>query len=115
MSTVSKTDHDLVIELTTLEKVAALHGDIRIPLSAIAGVEVVPDALAAVRGLRAPGLALPGRTKIGTWRTRTGAEFVVALRGQPGVRFTLTGHKLTSVLLGDEDAERVADRVRSVR
>jgi hypothetical protein len=29
-----------------------------------------PDALAAVSGLRAPGLAVPGRTKIGVWRGR---------------------------------------------
>ena len=115
MSTVSMTNHDLVIELTTVEKVAALHGDIRIPLSAIAGVEVVPDALAAVRGLRAPGLALPGRARIGTWRTKMGAELVVARRGQPGVRFTLTGQQLASVLLGDEDAQALAERIRCVR
>ncbi len=115
MSAVSLTSQELVIELTTAEKVAALHGDIRIPLSAITGVEVVPDALTAVHGLRAPGLALPGRVKIGTWRTRAGAEFVVARRGQPGVRFTLTGHKLASVLLGDGDAQALADRVQAVR
>ena len=70
MSAVSMTSRELVIELTTAERVAALHRDIRFPLSAIAGVEVVPDALAAVRGWRAPGLALPGRAKIGTWRRR---------------------------------------------
>ncbi|MGY1623925.1 hypothetical protein ACI789_17140 [Geodermatophilus sp. SYSU D00965] len=115
MSTVSLTAQELVIELTTAEKVAALHGDLRIPLSAITGVEVVPDALGAVRGLRAPGLALPGRAKIGTWRAREGAEFVVARRDQPGVRFTLTGHELASVLLGDEDAESLAERIRAVR
>lgn len=106
---------EVVIELTTAGKVAAPHGDIRIPLSAITGVEVVPDALAAVRGLRAPGLALPGRAKIGTWRTTEGAEFVVARRGQPGIRFTLSGHELASVLLGEEDAGALAERIRAVR
>ncbi len=115
MSAVSMTSQELVIELTTAEKVAALHRDIRFPLSAIAGVEGVPDALAAVRGWRAPGLALPGRAKIGTWRTKEGPEFVVARSGQPGVRFTLIGHKLSSILLGDDDAETLADRIRAVR
>ena len=115
MSAVSLTSQELVIELTTAEKVAALHGGIRIPLSAITDVEVVPDALGAVRGVRAPGLALPGRVKIGTWRSREGAEFVVARRGQVGVRLTLTGHELASILLGDEDAEEVAERLRCIR
>ncbi|MEV4140279.1 hypothetical protein AB0J72_49980 [Dactylosporangium sp. NPDC049742] len=86
-----------------------------IPLTAITAVEVVPDALAAGRGLRAPGLAVPGLRKIGTWRTRDGAEFVVAGRGQAGVRLTLTGHRLASVLLGDDDAESLAERIRAAR
>lgn len=89
--------------------------DVTIPLTAITAVDVVPDALTAARGLRAPGLSLPGRRKIGTWRTRRGAEFVVAGRGQAGVRLTLTGHKLASVLLGDDNAQDLAERIRAAR
>lgn len=106
---------ELTVELTAAEKVAGLHGDVTIPLTAITAVDVVPDALAAARGLRAPGLSLPGRAKIGTWRTKDGAEFVVAGRGQAGVRLTLTGHKLASVLIGDDDAEALAARIRAAR
>ncbi|GGN92457.1 hypothetical protein GCM10010112_79660 [Actinoplanes lobatus] len=109
------TSSALTIELTAAEKVAGLHGDVTIPLTAITAVEVVPDALAAAHGLRAPGLSLPGVRKIGTWRTRQGAEFVVAGRGQAGVRLTLTGQKLASVLLGDDDAEALAERIRAAR
>ncbi|MBB4751113.1 hypothetical protein [Actinoplanes lobatus] len=115
MSVVSMTSSALTIELTAAEKVAGLHGDVTIPLTAITAVEVVPDALAAAHGLRAPGLSLPGVRKIGTWRTRQGAEFVVAGRGQAGVRLTLTGQKLASVLLGDDDAEALAERIRAAR
>ena len=61
---------ELHLTLTRSEKLAGLHGDVREPLAAVREVEVREDALAAVRGLRAPGLALPGRTKIGTWRRR---------------------------------------------
>jgi hypothetical protein len=106
---------ELTVELTAAEKVAGLHGDVTIPLTAITAVDVVPDALAAARGLRAPGLSLPRRAKIGTWRTKDGAEFVVAGRGQAGVRLTLTGHKLASVLIGDDDAEALAARIRAAR
>jgi hypothetical protein len=115
MSAVHLTDQELRVELTRTEKLAGLHGDLRIPLAAITGVEVVPDALTATRGLRAPGLALPGRRKIGTWRTRTGAEFVNTRRGQAGVRLALSGHRLASVLLGDDDAAGLAARIRAAR
>jgi uncharacterized protein len=115
MSAVSLASQELLVQLTPAEKVAGLHGDIRIPLTAITDVAVVPDALAAVHGLRAPGLALPGRTKIGIWRTKDGAEFVIAARGQAGVRLTLTGQRLASVLVGDEDAQALAERIRAAR
>lgn len=115
MSTVSLIPGELLVKLSRTEKVAGLRRDVRIPLRAVADVEVVPDALAAARGVRAPGLALPGVRKVGTWRTGAGAEFVVARRGEAGVRLTLTGHNLASVLLGDDDAEGLAMRIRAAR
>jgi hypothetical protein len=115
MSSVSMNPAELTVELSLAEKVAGLHGDVTIPLSAITAVEVVPDALAAAHGLRAPGLSLPGVRKIGTWRTKHGAEFVVAGRGQAGIRLTLTGHKLASVLIGVDDADALAEHIRAAR
>ena len=115
MSDVALSGEEVVVELSPAEKVTGLHGDLRIPLGAIAGIEVVPDALAAAHGLRAPGLSLPGVRKLGTWRTKDGAEFVVARSGQAGVRLTLTGQKLASVLLGHDHAQALADRIRAAR
>ncbi|MGN6333270.1 MAG: hypothetical protein ACTHOD_16770 [Motilibacteraceae bacterium] len=115
MSVVSLTCTELTVELTPAEKVVGLHGDVTVPLSAVTAVEVVPDALAAAHGLRAPGTALPGVRKVGTWRSRDGAEFVVAARHQAGVRLTLTGQKLSSLLVGDDDAEALAARIRAAR
>jgi len=104
-----------VVQLSPAEKVAGLHGDLLFPLSAITSVEVVPDALSAVQGLRAPGLSLPGVRKIGTWRTREGGEFVVAARGEAGVRIRLRDQQLASVLLGTSDAEELATRLQAAR
>jgi hypothetical protein len=42
----------LAVTLTVDEKIAAAHGDVRVPLSTIRSVRVEPDALAAVSGLR---------------------------------------------------------------
>jgi hypothetical protein len=60
-------------------------------------------------------MSLPGVRKIGTWRTAQGAEFVVASRGQAGVRLTLSGQRFASLLIGDDDAEGLAARVRAAR
>jgi hypothetical protein len=73
----------------------------------VSGVEVVPDALAAVRGLRAPGLGLPSR-RIGTWRRRGEKTFVSVRRGQAGLRLALAGQRFDTVLVGLPDPAAVA-------
>jgi hypothetical protein len=105
----------LVLQLTTAEKVAGLHGDITVPLSSVTSVEVVEDAVAATRGLRAPGLALPGSKKIGTWRGRDGKAFVVARRGVPAVRVELAGQDYRRLLVSTPDAVDVAARIGAGR
>jgi hypothetical protein len=115
MSTLTIQNGTITITLTAGEKVAGLHGDLEFPLSAVTAVEVVPDALAAAHGLRAPGLSLPGVRKVGTWRTREGSEFVVASAGQPAVRLHLRGQKLSSVLVGDPDADEIARAIEAAR
>ena len=111
MSTVSLIPGELTVELTTAEKVAGLHGDVRIPLTAITAVEVVPDALAAARGLRAPGLSLPGVRKIGTWRGRGARRFVDVRGGQPALRLHLEGQHYDELLIGHDDAAALAARL----
>ena len=82
---------EVVVALTRLEKLAALHGDVRVPLPVVRAVDVVDDGPAAVRGLRAPGTAWPGGPKIGTWRRRGERTFAVARHGRPAVRLGLDG------------------------
>ncbi len=115
MSNLLIQNETVTIHLTPGEKVAGLHGDLEFPISAVTAVEVVPDALAAVHGLRAPGMSLPGVRKVGTWRTGDGPEFVVASRGQSGVRLHLQGEKLRSVLVGDDDAAGLARTIEAAR
>ncbi len=98
-------DATLVVSFTRPEKVFGLLRDQHIPLTAVHGVEVVPDGLTAAKGLRAPGLGLPGRRKLGTWRSRTGTT-LVAVRGHgPAVRVTLAGHRYAALLVTTEDPE----------
>lgn len=108
MAVVQVTGDRVRIQLTRGEKIAALHGDLDLPRAAVRSAEVVADGPAAVTGLRAPGLALPGRVKIGTWRGRGGPRFAVVRRGQPTLRLGLEGTRYTSVLVSTPDAAELA-------
>jgi uncharacterized protein len=111
MAQLTVTSKDLVVTLSAGEKVAGLSGDLRIPLDSIESVRVVADSLEAVHGLRAPGLALPSRTRIGTWRRRGGRSFVVAHRGQQGLHVTLRDHRLTDVVIAAVAAEPLQQEI----
>jgi len=113
MASIALTGDELVIRLTTPEKLAALHGDVRVRAAAVQAVAVERQPLAAVRGLRAPGLSIPGRTKIGTWRRYRHRGFVVARRDVPAVRVRLTGADYDDILVSTPDAAAVAGEIRS--
>jgi hypothetical protein len=83
--------NDLVLELSGWEKVGSLHGDIRIPKSAVKNVKLVSDALAERTGFRAPGASFPGFVSLGTYRRRGEKDFVATYRHAPGVVLELEG------------------------
>jgi hypothetical protein len=58
---------DLVVRLRPLQKLAAFHGDVRVPLTAVRGVSAVEKPWLALRGRRMAGTALRGVTAMGTW------------------------------------------------
>jgi hypothetical protein len=113
MASMTVTADELVLNLTPQEKFFGLHGDIRVPLSAVREVTVEDDALKATRGIRAPGLAWPGLVKIGTWRGRGFRQFVVARKGIPGVRIALEGAGPDELLVSMPEAARVAEDIRA--
>jgi hypothetical protein len=91
MATLTTTPSALTVTLSRFEKFFGMLRDRTFPRSAVTAVELCPEGLHAVRGLRAPGLGLPGVRLVGTWRRR-GAKSLVSVRGgQPAVRVTLTG------------------------
>jgi hypothetical protein len=108
MATIEMTSGTLRVSLTRTEKVLGLLRDLEVPLSAVRSVAVVPDGLAAARGVRAPGLGLPGLRLIGTWRRRGSRTLVSVRRGQPAVRVELAGQRHDTVLVSADDAAAVA-------
>jgi hypothetical protein len=100
-------DGDVVrIELSSLEKVEAIHGDLAIPVESIEQVEIVHDILTAVHGLRVPGTSIPGVMAVGTFISRDGKSFLVIHHGErEGVRLTLKGMAYGEVLIGNNDPD----------
>jgi hypothetical protein len=62
-----------------------------------------------VRGLRAPGLGLPG-LRVGTWRSPHGRDLIIVRRGQPGVVIEREGSAWRRFVIGCPDRAG-ADRV----
>ncbi|WP_238007500.1 hypothetical protein KZZ52_18820 [Dactylosporangium sp. AC04546] len=108
MSTTTVNSEFLTVELTTAEHALALHGDLRIPLADVTGVELLPDGYRAAHGLRAPGMRIPGRRLIGTMWSRTGREFADVRSGEPAVRVTLRNQPWASVLVSTPQAAELA-------
>ncbi len=104
MATLQLTDSTLSVRLTRSEKFWGLLRDLEVPRSAVRDVEVVPDGLAAARGIRAPGLGLPGRRKIGTWRLAGERSLVSVRRDQPALRIGLEGQRYDTLVIGADDA-----------
>jgi hypothetical protein len=108
MATLQSTATAVRVHFSPAEKVAGLVRDVEVPRDAVTAVEVVPEPLTALHGLRAPGFALPGVRKIGTWRGRGTRTLVSVRRDQPAVRVELTGQRWTGLLIGADDAARLA-------
>lgn len=114
MATLDITHELLIVRFTLGERIAGLLGDITVPRDAITAVTVEEDAVRAVSGLRAPGLALPGRRKIGTWRgfgDQPRRTAVSVAGGEAAVRITLEGQKWDQLLIGTTHAHDVAARL----
>lgn len=111
MAQVEIDDKTITVRLTGLERLWALRTQVTADRSTVRTARTSDDVLSQVRGVRAPGLGIPGRIKVGTWRSRQGKDLVVARRGQPGVVVELAGATWCRFVIGCPDhasAERTA-------
>ena len=68
MATIAVDGNDLVVRLSTLERIGALRGDIRLPLASVRVVRVSDTPGSELRGIRAPGIGVPGVISLCTRR-----------------------------------------------
>jgi hypothetical protein len=77
LAKVVETADQLQLQLSILEKFLSLHGDITIAKSALLSKKSVanPWRRSVIKGIRAPGAALPYLVLLGTMRYRGGKDF----------------------------------------
>jgi hypothetical protein len=102
---------ELVLHLSGAEKAEAVHGDLRVPLSTLRGVEVIDDAHAwtGVRVGIKVGMRVPGVASVATVHGHGEKVFVAVHRDTPrGVRVRLEGAPWDEWIVGCADPEAVA-------
>lgn len=84
----------LEVVLSGAERAMAFRkGNVVIPRSTIAKVQLTDDAWNWLRGVRSPGTHVPGLIAVGTWRSAGAvADFSVIRRKRPAVVIDLEGH-----------------------
>lgn len=106
---------ELVVRLRAVEKLEAVHGEVRVPLQSVRAVEVLDDAVGEVHGFRV-GTGIPGSVAIGTFTSRDAYIFAVVHHDTPrGVRVDLEGAQFDQLIVGCDDPEAVAAAVRRPR
>ena len=112
MATLTVAGDALQVRFTTFEKVLGAVRDHAYPLSSVSSAHLEDDGLAAARGLRAPGLGVPGRRKVGTWRGH-GRTLVSVRRGQPAVVVDLADQRFARLVIGADDAAAVVSQLKA--
>lgn len=93
---------DLVVQLSSLEKLGALRGDVRVPLRTVQSAEVVPHPFGALRGIRV-GTGIPGVIALGIRKFAHGQDFTAVVGGKPAVRVDLSDESPFSRLVVSVD------------
>ena len=87
MAKVIEADGVLILKLSALEKIGAFHDDISIASSQLISKSEVsnPWKKEHLRGVRAPGTAIPYLILLGTMRFRSGKDFCAIYKRTPAV------------------------------
>lgn len=107
---------DLVLHLTRLEELEALHGDLKAPLKAVQSIEVLEDAHdAADHGFKV-GERLPGHSEVAVVYFDGRKIFAAVHHGTPrGLRIAFTGESYDEWIVGSTDPESLKSLIDAAR
>ena len=106
---------ELVVTLSSWERVAAMRREVRVPLGAVRSICADPDPWSALRGIRAPGTGVPGVIAYGVRRLTGAAPDFAAVHGRgPAVRVDLAPEApFSRLLVTVADARSTVEAVRA--
>ncbi len=103
---------ELVLHLSGVEKLEAVHGDLRAPRSAVRSVEVLDDAHEPADHGFKQGERLPGYSEVAIVRTRSQKLFAAVHHDTPrGVRINFEGTGYDAWIVGSADPESLKARI----
>ena len=95
----------LELRLTRAERVLALHrGDVVVDRASIRSATVTEDPWIWVRGIRAPGTAVPLTIAAGTWKFHGGKDFLLIKRTAAAVVIDLVGEEYSRLIVSTKHA-----------
>jgi hypothetical protein len=111
--------HRVTVRLSALEKLEALHFDVKIPRTAVMAAREVPDGLAELRGTIAGlgwrgvgiGTGLPGVMMVGTVQDGYGLTFAVCHGRGPAVVLDLSGQHYNRIIMTVQDPGEIVRRL----
>jgi hypothetical protein len=113
MARVTVSDDLLTVSLEGLDRLWALKGSITVPLRHVRGATADPGAAREPKGVRAPGLHVPGVAAVGTFH-REGEKVLWAVHGGAGaVVIELVDEDYARLVIEVDDPRAVADEVNA--
>jgi len=110
MAKVLISDDAVTVEMSSLEKIEALHGNLTVPRTAVVRARAVPDGLAAVHGMRI-GTGLPGVILVGTVREGDARTFAVCHGRRPAIVVDLAGQPYDRLVITVDNPDELAARL----
>ncbi|MFB2554076.1 hypothetical protein [Herbiconiux liangxiaofengii] len=90
----------LEIRLTRAEKILSFRRtDIVVPLESIRSAALTDDPWVWVRGIRAPGAAVPLTLAVGTWKFHDGKDFLLVKGTRTSVVIDLEGQEFSRIIV----------------
>jgi hypothetical protein len=114
MATIAVDGSDLVVQLSALEKIGAMGGDIRVPLASVRAVRVSDTPWSELRGFRAPGTGVPGVISLCRRRGLGVHDFAAVYGRRPALVVEMTGASFDRLVVSCADAAEAAARAADI-
>src|SRR6516225_1213983 len=113
MANIAREGSEIVLNLSTGERIMAMHGDVRVPLSAVQSVDVVDNPMRRIQGLKPRNFKVfggywPGWFAYGSFFDGALRQLLFAAvnnRKPRGLEITLDGAKYTRLIVSLDDPE----------